>query len=194
MNRRNSRPDVHPTGGAAALGLLAALVLAGCGANGSRPAAPAPAAAAPAPPPAAATRGPLAGTSWRLVEIQSMDDSQGTARPDDPSKFTMELNADGTVAMALGCNRAHGTWKAQPGPETSSGSFEFGLLAGTRALCPPPRLDEKITAQAPYVRSYLLKDGRLHLSLMADGGIWVFEPIGNVSSATMGDAALEPRS
>lgn len=26
-----------------------------------------------------------------------------------------------------------------------------------------------------FVRSYLLKDGRLHLSLMADGGIYSFE-------------------
>jgi len=31
-------------------------------------------------------------------------------------------------------------------------------------------------AQAPYVRAYLLRNGRLHLSLMADGGILVWEP------------------
>jgi hypothetical protein len=38
-------------------------------------------------------------------------------------------------------------------------------------------LDERVTGQAQYVRSFLLKDGRLHLSLMADGGIFVWEPM-----------------
>lgn len=119
----------------------------------------------------------LAGTTWRLVEIQSMDDAQGTTRPADPSAFTMALNADGTVNMKLDCNRANGTWSHQPGSDGVSGTFSFGLLATTRALCRPPHLDEQISAQAQYVAGYLLRDGRLNLSLMADGGIWVWEPI-----------------
>jgi len=45
------------------------------------------------------------------------------------------------------------------------------------ASCPPPSVDEQITKQAPYFRSYLLKDGRLYLSLMADGGIFAWEPL-----------------
>jgi para-nitrobenzyl esterase len=28
-----------------------------------------------------------------------------------------------------------------------------------------------------YIRSYLIKDGHLFLSLMADGGIYEFEPV-----------------
>jgi para-nitrobenzyl esterase len=28
-----------------------------------------------------------------------------------------------------------------------------------------------------YIRSYVVKDGRLFLSLMADGGIYEFEPV-----------------
>jgi para-nitrobenzyl esterase len=31
--------------------------------------------------------------------------------------------------------------------------------------------------QLPNVRSYLIKDGRLFLSLMADGGIYELEPL-----------------
>ena len=38
---------------------------------------------------AAAHNSPLDGTHWRLVQIQSMDDRQGTTRPDDPSKYTL---------------------------------------------------------------------------------------------------------
>jgi heat shock protein HslJ len=131
----------------------------------------------------------LAGTAWRLVEIQSMDDT--VARPDDRSKYTMRLNKDGAVAMRLNCNRASGKWSAQAGPGGTSGQFEFGPLAMTRALCPPPSLDERIGAQASYVRSYLLKDGRLHLSLMADGGIIVWEPLVDIEFEQAADTAIE---
>jgi heat shock protein HslJ len=134
---------------------------------------------------------PLAGTEWRLVEIQSMDDAIGTSRPDDPSLYTMRLNPDGTVHMRLNCNRANGNWSAKASAESSNGQFEFGPLAATRALCPPPSLDERIAAQAQYVRGYLLKDGRLYLSLMADGGIWAWEPIPDHAYETRPDAALE---
>ena len=166
-----------------AAALLSALAVSGCGAPAETTAArgeatqapPAAAASAPATAPAAAA--PLAGTAWRLVEIQSMDDAIGTTRVDDPSKYTMRLSADGLVAFRLNCNSATGTWSAEAGTDPSSGRFEFGPLAATMALCPPPSVDEQVTRQAPYFRSYLLKDGRLYLSLMADGGIFAWEPM-----------------
>ena len=126
---------------------------------------------------------PLKGTDWRLVKFQSMSDAIGTERPDDPSLYTMRLNSDGTVSMRLNCNRANGTWSAKPSSNGSSGNFEFGPLAMTRALCLPPSMDESIAAQAGFIRSYLLKDGRLYLSLMADGGIYTWEPISAESSS-----------
>jgi heat shock protein HslJ len=119
---------------------------------------------------------PLAGTRWRLIEFQSMDDAQGTTRPSDPDAYTMHLRADGSVQMRLNCNRAQGTWSATPTADGSSGRFEFGPLAATRALCPPPSMDEMIAAQARFVRGYLLKDGKLYLSLMVDGGIFAWAP------------------
>jgi len=100
---------------------------------------------------------PLAGTQWRLVEFQSMDDTKGTTRPSDGTLYTMWLHGDGTVTMQLACNRATGKWSANPGSDAASGSFEFGPLAATRALCPPPSMDESIAAQSKYVRSYLLR-------------------------------------
>ncbi len=120
---------------------------------------------------------PLAGTQWRLVEIQSMDDAQGITRPEDPSRYTLRFDGDGTVHLRLDCNRARGTWSARAGADPGNGSLRLGPLATTRALCPPPSLGRRLGAQAPYVRSYLLKDGRLHLSLLADGGILVWEPL-----------------
>lgn len=117
----------------------------------------------------------LTNTTWQLVEFQSSSDEIGTIRPDDPSGYTMTLAADGTVTMSLDCNRATSTWSAGQG-DSGSGSFTFGPLAMTRALCPPPSMDERIGRDAQYVRSFVLRNGRLYLSLMADGGIYAWEP------------------
>ena len=125
----------------------------------------------------AAVSDTIAGTDWRLVEFQSMDDAIGTIRPDESSVFTMRLDRDGTVSMRLDCNRATGRWSSEASVGGSSGRFEFGQLASTRALCPPPNLDERIVRDAQFVRGYLLRDGRLHLSLMADAGIYTWEPM-----------------
>lgn len=140
---------------------------------------------------APASSAPLAGTEWRLVEFQSTDDTKGTTRPSEGTLYTMWLHGDGTVTMQLNCNRATGTWSATPGSDAASGRFEFGPLAATRALCPPPSMDGSIAAQSAYVRSYLLKDGRLHLSLMADGGIYVWARNGSTPSADVVPAAPE---
>lgn len=175
--------------------LCLVMALAGCGGAGSD--APpetetTPAAAAEGSGgPDATSASPLSNTEWRLVEIQSMDDAQGITRPEYPSRFTLNLHGDGRVSLRLDCNRATGTWWAEAGADPASGRFELGPLAANRALCPPPRLDERITAQAEYVRSYLLEDGRLYLSLMADGGIQVWEPLEEVPFRTEPDSALE---
>jgi len=118
----------------------------------------------------------LAGTRWRLVEIQSMDDAIGTTRPSDRDLYTLDLNVDGRAALRLNCNRGVGRWAAKPIANGAEGSFSIGPLAMTRALCPPPSLDERIARDMDYVRSFLLKDGRFYLSLMADGGIYAWEP------------------
>lgn len=118
----------------------------------------------------------LAGTEWQLVALQSMDDAQGTTRTADPTRFTLRFGEDGRATMRLDCNRATGGYEATPSIDPQSGSLTFGPLSATRALCAPPHLDERVARQLPYVRSYLLKDGRLYLSLMADGGILEWRP------------------
>ena len=119
---------------------------------------------------------PLQGTTWQLVGIQSMDDAQGLRRPQDPSRYTLSLQADGRAVLQLDCNRATGTWQVEPSADPGNGGFRFGPLAGTRALCPAPSLGEPLARQLPFVRGYLLRDGRLNLSLLADGGILIWEP------------------
>jgi heat shock protein HslJ len=149
----------------AAAGILALGLLAGAGPCG-RP--PEPAASAPdsAPPLAA---GELGGTSWRLVEFQGGDDT--ILRPDERAKYTLGFEPDGRLHARIDCNRGRGSWRSSGPPQ-----LEFGPLALTRAQCPPGSLHDRIVRHWPYVRSYLVRDGHLFLSLMADGGIYEFEP------------------
>ena len=112
---------------------------------------------------------PLAGTSWQLVRFQGGDGSVLT--PDDRAKYTLAFDAKGGVAVRVDCNRGRGTWKS-----SAANQVQFGPLALTRAMCPPGSLHDQIVKQWGNIRSYVLKDGHLFLSLMADGGIYEFEP------------------
>lgn len=113
--------------------------------------------------------GNLAGTSWQLVRFQGGDER--TLTPDDRSKYTLTFGAGGRLAARIDCNRAMGTWK-----EPEKGRLEFGQLAMTRAMCPPGSIDHEIAKRLPHVRSYVIKDGRLFLSMKADGGTFELEP------------------
>lgn len=127
----------------------------------------------PKPP---ATPVDLSGTQWRLVEIQSMDDAQGTKAAPDPAKYTVAFGADGQAAYRLDCNRGTGTWKATSSPDGKGGTLTFGPIASTRALCGPPSLGEELARQMPNVRSFTIAGGKLNMALMADGGIIAWEP------------------
>jgi heat shock protein HslJ len=111
----------------------------------------------------------LAGTSWRLVRIMSMDDT--TYTPDDPSRYILVFSTDGKVQIRADCNRGTGEWVS---PEPNSLSFR--QIASTKALCPPGSLHDRFMDQFVWVRSYVIRDGNLFLATMADGSIIEFEP------------------
>jgi para-nitrobenzyl esterase len=113
----------------------------------------------------------LAGTSWQLVKFQGSDDT--TLTPDDRTKYMIEFATSGNLNARIDCNRGRGTWKS-----SGTSQIQFGVLALTRAKCPPGSLHDQIVKQWPNVRSYVIKDGHLFLALMADGGIYEFEPTG----------------
>jgi para-nitrobenzyl esterase len=121
-------------------------------------------------PPSQSAAPGLGGTAWQLVKFQGSDDK--TLIPDDMTKYTIAFAEDGGLSVRIDCNRGRGTWKSS-GPT----QVQFGLLALTRAMCPPGSLHDQIVKHWEFVRSYILKDGHLFLSLMADGGIYEFEPI-----------------
>lgn len=111
----------------------------------------------------------LAGTSWRLVKILSMNDQ--TYTPNDRSKYTLAFEAGGRISVRADCNSGQGSW-SEPVP----GQLTFGRLVTTRVMCPPESLHDRFIRDLGAVRSYRIQDGRLYLSLMADGGVYEFEP------------------
>jgi len=124
----------------------------------------------PPAPSSAKSGGKLDGTSWQLVKFEGGDGK--TLKPDDRSKYTITFNRNGRLTVRIDCNRGSGTWKS-----TGKNKLKFGPLALTRAMCPPESLHDRIAKDWEYVRSYVIKDGHLYLSLMADAGIYEFEPL-----------------
>jgi para-nitrobenzyl esterase len=120
--------------------------------------------------PQASTADGLAGTSWRLVKFVGGDDT--TRVPEDPDRYTLAFESGGRVAVRVDCNRGAGSWQS-----SAPAQLQFGPLALTRAMCPPGSLHDLLVRQWPHVRSYLIRNGHLHLSLMADGGTFEFEPL-----------------
>lgn len=133
--------------------LLLALLASGC---------------AQTPPPSGAPVG-LVGPTWQLIRFRGGDDK--VTIPGDRTSYTLAFRADGTVSARIDCNRGHGGYKL-----SGKSQIEFGPMAITRAMCPPGSMHDHVVKQLPYIRSYLIKDGHLFLSLMADGGTYEFEP------------------
>jgi uncharacterized protein/heat shock protein HslJ len=116
----------------------------------------------------------LSDTHWQLVIIQSMDDSE--FKPKRSQDYTLKFDIDGRLLVQSNCNRGVGNWTSE-----NTGQLEFGPIALTRMACPPGSIDGRFNSDLSYVRSYIMKDGRLYLATMADGSILEFERFGKPS-------------
>ena len=123
----------------------------------------------PAPTKSSVASAGLESSSWRLVQISMSDGITRAAI--ERSRYTIGFGANDVLNVRFDCNRGSGSWKSA-GP----GALEFGPLALTRAMCPVGSLHDELVRQWPHVRSYVVKEGRLYLSLEADGGTIEFEP------------------
>ena len=112
----------------------------------------------------------LGGTSWKLVKLQTGDET--THVPDDPTKYTITFGSNGRVTSRVDCNRASSTWKTP-----RAGELQFGSWSRGSAKCPQGSLHDKIVTEGANPRSYSIKDGHLFLSGMAAGGFYELEPL-----------------
>ncbi|MBO9623568.1 MAG: META domain-containing protein [Sphingomonas sp.] len=122
----------------------------------------------------ASTEPRLTGTEWRLVEFVSPKDAIGTIRPRAEEVYTIRLDPDGTLVAQLYCNRGTGSWTS-PDIDKTMGSVSLNLKAVTMAACLPSPL-ERVSRDLANVRTFVIRDGRLHLNLMMDGGDYVWTP------------------
>lgn len=116
----------------------------------------------------------LAGTGWKLIHFQSSDNAIGTKVPPNADRYTLQFQADGSLALRLDCNRAMGKWTATP--STTGGSLTLTGGAMTRAFCGPGALDSQIARDLPRIRSYTYAGMNLSLALEADGGTYLWGP------------------
>ncbi|MFQ3595370.1 MAG: META domain-containing protein [Sphingomonadaceae bacterium] len=132
----------------------------------------------PAPSPDfAGGSGQLSGTAWRLIGFQSSDDSIGVLRPSAEARYTVAFEAGGRALLQLDCNRGEARWVKERNAAATGGQLAFSQIETTNARCPQPSLSQRLARDLAYVRSYLIRDGRLYMSLFADGGIYEWEPL-----------------
>jgi heat shock protein HslJ len=106
--------------------------------------------------------------AWRLLRIQSMDDSVLEARP--PSRYTLVVRGDEVHGRA-DCNRFRGAAVVD-----APAGVAFEDLASTRALCPDGGLSDAYLQALGNVVSFVREDDLLHLATWADGAILTFVP------------------
>jgi heat shock protein HslJ len=110
----------------------------------------------------------LAGSSWQWM--QSTYEGDMVVLANDPSRYTITFNDDGSLAAQLDCNRGRGTY-------TVDGSnLTFGPIASTRMGCPSDSQDSVFAEDLAAVTSYTFADGNLHLTLSTDG-VMEFAPV-----------------
>jgi heat shock protein HslJ len=127
------------------------------------------------PAPVSVTRAhPLIGTNWHLIGFQPNDGSP-VVRYAEPAANTLQILANGRVAMKLDCNRGMGSWMS---PDTTGpmGSIQFAPIASTMMACldmgkpgavPMPKME--------WIRGYRIDGDRLSLSMQADGGQYLWD-------------------
>lgn len=106
---------------------------------------------------------------WEMTEIQTGPNS--SAKPDDPTNYTVMFLPEGGVAIGADCNRAVGTYT------TSGGDIDITVGATTMALCPPESLSGNFLTDLDQASSFVFADnGDLVLNLPMDGGFIRLRP------------------
>jgi hypothetical protein len=162
---------------------LAAAILAGCAAPTPQTGMPpAPLLSSPAPAAASTSAGvvsddgasatySLTGTRWQLMEIQSSDVGAPPAMPSDPSRYTVQFASEGRAVFQIDCNRGQATWVVERVGDGHTGPLRFNGVAIGQSTCGPSPLGPRVAAALPQVRGYMIRNGRLYMSMDGDAGL-----------------------
>lgn len=112
----------------------------------------------------------LEGTSWQAVKFV---DGDGTVTVHNGgTKFTVSFGVGGKVSTEISCNIGGGSWVSD-GPNM----IKFSKMVSTLMGCRKYSKIERAGGDWTNVAKYLIKDGRLFLSLPANGGTYEMEPL-----------------
>lgn len=117
----------------------------------------------------------LVGTVWLWQQTQ--DNSGQVITPPDPTRYTLEFMADGSVAVQADCNQGSGSYTA------SDDTLDIGQLVTTLMACPAGSQDTEFLRQLDEIVSYLFQDGNLYLELPVDSGSMQFAPAEQAGAA-----------
>jgi heat shock protein HslJ len=115
----------------------------------------------------AVDRDGIVGVEWHFFEFQSGDGSQIFV--DDPNRYLLTLNSDGTANVKADCNSGSGSY------QLDGSSLTVDIVAVTRALCPPDSLSDDYLRLLGDVVTYVETDDVLALNLMMDAGNMLFQ-------------------
>jgi heat shock protein HslJ len=109
----------------------------------------------------------IVGITWLW---ERFDDTAGVNNivVENPGRYTLLLNPDGTYAVKADCNLANGSYTLG----VSSITFEPG--PATLAECEPGSLYDTYLTRLSEVATFVMHEGQLFLNLWADGGNLVF--------------------
>jgi putative lipoprotein len=125
----------------------------------------------------------LLGT-WQWLRSTYNDDTELVV--DDPSRYTVEFKADGTLGIQADCNQLSWTYTREG---ESLSINDFGPT--TLAQCPPDSLDQQFLKDLREVATYGMHEGNLVLNIRADVGNMIFQP---AATSADGGVGIDPQS
>lgn len=112
----------------------------------------------------------LTSTPWEWVS--TTDPAQGPVAVNDPSRYVILFNEDGTAYIKADCNNVQATYT------TDGNNISIAPGASTRMACPPDTMDSAFLQQLSAAAIYFINGGSLYMDLPADSGTMRFVPQG----------------
>ena len=112
--------------------------------------------------------GGLVGTQWQLTSITKVD---GNITINDPTRYAITFNADGTANLVTDCNVGGATYTTGEG-----NSLTITPGVSTMAFCGIGSFDQIFLGGLTNAQGYRLEEGNLLIDMLYESGTLVFVP------------------
>jgi len=110
---------------------------------------------------------PLIGATWEWQETVGGDE---VVAPDDPARYTLAFNADGTASIQADCNQVVASYSI----DESLLTIELG--PSTMAACAEGSLSDPYLTMLSAATTYVMEGDDLVISLFGDAGTMRLSP------------------